>query len=300
VEVNQKQQPPSDDGHKRSKTAARQEKDAGELAPGITIVRDSTPRPLSLGPLLSALTNGQVPAQEQQREGTPLSDFPTSAPSAPPVPEELSNVGEDTIAETAASVDHANQALKEMVHLEPDTESLPTFRGISNRDIGTPLLVQVENGAKTAESIHRESQGAAIHSSPWLVIFAIYLATELLMVLIFAVLRGMGFGNTVLTNDFTLLGAPWLVLTYGLLGGCLSCIISLGHLRTTHPPVFIIITWFTRPYIGAALALFSYVFLTSGFFIFDRSGGKHDAFFLLIGALAGLCEGWIFQRRNNL
>jgi hypothetical protein len=62
----------------------------------------------------------------------------------------------------------------------------------------------------------------------------------------------------------------------------------------THPPAFIVITWFTRPYVGAALALLSYLFLTSGFFLFDRSAGRHDAFFLLIGALAGLCESRIF------
>jgi hypothetical protein len=490
VDVNQKQPYPSDDGRRKSTTAARQEKETGELAPGITIVRGSTPRPVTLGPLLSALSSGQWPVQDQPGDETPLPDFPTSAPSAPPVPEELSAVEEDAITENAAPtshpaqapteepqefdwlfeyslemdtsilnsperldgaallygpavlkgysilfgsvedqgekgkgrrtvativsgsdanaevwgvlyriprrvcsrvdgasalldavhdavppgrlfrpvqasvretyrnrdiecvtyivtdavqermkpyvpmqgstdmlyvqrvsalakklglpdvylsayMSHANQTVAErhtervpvttMMRVEPDTEPLPSFREIDK----TPLLVQVEDAQKTAAIIHQEQQAPAIPSSPWLIIFAVYLAVELLIVLIFAVLQGMGFGNTVLTNDFTLLGVPWLVLTYGLLGGCMSCIISLGRLRSTHPPAFIVITWFTRPYVGAALALFSYLFLTSGFFIFDRSGGKHDAFFLLVGALAGLCEGWIFQRQSN-
>jgi hypothetical protein len=493
--MKRKQYYPSGDGNEESTTAAHQEKDKGELAPGITIVRDSTPRPLSLGPILSALSNRPLPAPDQQGDRTSLHDFPTRAPSAPPVPEELSEAEVDTVAENTARADCSSQApveepqefgwlfeyglemdanilnsperldgtallygpavlkgysilfgsvedlgekgkgkgrrtiativsgsdgnaevwgvlyrvphrvyarmrgeaaLLDMVHdavpparlfrpvqavvhetyrnrdidcvmyiateavqermkpyvpaqgstdmlyvqriaalaknlglpdtylraytprveqrvaerhtervpvttmvrVEADTEPLPTFREIDK----TPLLMQIENAEKTAETIHREPEepeSPLIHSSPWLVIFAIYLAAELLMVLIFAVLQGMGFGNTILTNDFTLLGVPWLVLTYGLLGGCLSCIISLGRLRATHPPVFIVITWFTRPYIGAALALLSYLFLTSGFFIFDRSSGKHDAFFLLTGALAGLCEGWIFQRQSH-
>ena len=489
MEVNQKQHYPSDDGRRRS-AAARQAKDTGELAPGITIVRGSTPRPLAMGPMLSALSSGQLPALEQQGDGTLLSDFPIRAPSAPPVPEELSDAEEDAIPKNTAPTHQSSNASAEepqefdwlfeyslemdasilnsperldgaallygpavlkgysilfgsvenlgekekgrrtiativsgsdanmevwgvlyriprrvcarvggeptlldavhdavppghlfrpvqaavretyrnrdiecvmyiatdavqermkpyvptqgstdmlyvqrittlakklglpdtylsaymprvkqtvaarhtervpvttMVRVEPDTEPLPTFREINK----TPLLVQVDDAEKTAETIQRAQQTADIPSSPWLVIFAVYLVAELLIVLIFSVLQGVGFGNTVLTNDFTLLGVPWLVLMYGLLGGCISCIISLGRLRTTHQPVFIVITWFTRPYVGAALALLSYLFLTSGFFIFDRSGGKHDAFFLLIGALAGLCEGRIFQRQNN-
>lgn len=490
--MKQKQPYPPDEGRRKSTTAARKEKETGELAPGITIVRGSTPRPVSFGPLLSALTSGQLPMQEQLGDETPLPDFPTSAPSAPPLPEELSDVEDDTLAENADPVYQASQAPTEepqefdwlfeyslemdtsilnsperldgaallygpavlkgysilfgsvedqgekgkerriiativagsdasaevwgvlyriprrvctrvdggpalldavhdaippgrlfrpvqasvretyrnrdiecvtyiateavqermkpyvpaqgstdmlyvqristlakklglpdtylsaymphvnqmaperhtervpvttMVRVEPDTEPLPSFRG--GEIDKTPLLVQVEDTQKVPETIHQEPHTDTLHSSPWLVIFAVYLVAELLIVLIFAVLQGMGFGNTVLTNEFTLLGVPWLVLTYGLLGGCMSCIISLGRLRSTHPPAFIVITWFTRPYVGAALALFSYLFLTSGFFIFDRSGGKHDAFFLLVGALAGLCEGWIFQRQCN-
>ena len=83
MEVNKKQRYPSDDGRKGSTTAARQAKETGEVAPGITIVRSSTPRPLTLGPMLAALSSGKLPEQEPQEDGTPLPDFPTRAPSAP-------------------------------------------------------------------------------------------------------------------------------------------------------------------------------------------------------------------------
>lgn len=495
LEVNKKKRYSSDDDQKEPTTADHQTEETGEVAPGITIVRSSTPRPLTLGPMLAALSSGKLPAPELQEEGTPLPDFPTSAPAAPPVPEELSDDEAEAFAENTVplsrpgvtptsepqefdwlfeyglemdstilnsperldgaallygpavlkgyriafgSVDnpgekggrrtiatimagaHADEevwgvlyriprrvrdrvgaepalldalheaappgclfrpvqaAVREtyrnrdiecvtyvatdavqqrmkvytpetgsvdmlyvqrvmalakklglpdsyldaytrqggaerhtervpvataiktpmstpmqtLVRVEQDTEPLPAFGKLG--EIGkTPLLVQVENAEKTTQE-----SDEAVSSNPWLVVFAVYLAAELLIVLTFAVMQGMGFGNAVLTNEFTLLGVPWLVLMYGLLGGCISSIISLGRLRTAHPPVFIVITWFTRPYVGAALALLSYLFLTSGFFIFDRSGGKHDAFFLLVGALAGLCESRIFQRQG--
>jgi hypothetical protein len=181
-----------------------------------------------------------------------------------------------------------------MVRVEQDTEPLPALREVSGvsemGEVGkTPLFVRVEDTAREPEP----------SASPWLIVFAVYLVVELLIVLAFAVMQAMGFGNTIITGGLTLLGVPWMILVYGLLGGCISCLISLGRLRMTRPPVFVIITWFTRPYVGAALALLSYLFLTSGFFLFDRSAGRHDAFFLLIGALAGLCESRIFLSQDK-
>ncbi|QBD79223.1 gamma-glutamylcyclotransferase [Ktedonosporobacter rubrisoli] len=132
----------------------------------------------------------------------------------------------------------------------------------------------------------------------WLVVFSSYLALVLLLVLAFAVLQGLGFGSSILTAHFMPLGVPWLVLVYGLLGGCISSIITLERSHLINPPIFVIITWFTRPYIGAALALLTYLFLTSGFFMLDSNDNGHRALFLLAGALAGLCEGWIFIRRK--
>jgi cation transport regulator ChaC len=172
-----------------------------------------------------------------------------------------------------------------MINLEQNTEPLAAVNPVSKM----PLPVNAE--------LSKKKVGMA-GAGPWLVVFAVYLGLKLLVVLTFAVLQGMGFGGTLLDNGLTLLGVPWLVLMYGLLGGCISSIVTLGRLQVINPPIFIIVTWFTRPYIGAALALLSYLFLTSGFFIFTRNMGDHSAFFLLIGALAGLSEGWFFTRQR--
>jgi cation transport regulator ChaC len=529
--MSKKQQHPSDDGRREATAAKRQEQEIGEVAPGITVVRSSTPRPMALGPMLATLSSSKLPVWEEgipagerigkrdsvangkqavsamslfddsqhaqsarkgiHFDGTPLPDFPSKAPSAPPVPEELSSeeealtehgaqasqsdraaLGEsqefdwlfeyglemdstilnsperldgaallygpavlkgyrilfgsvenpgrkedrrktiativsgpdaaaevwgvlyriprrvrtrqggepallDTLHEatspgrlfrpvqavvretyrhrdiecvTYVATDSVQEHIKPytpeqdstdmlyvqrvsalakklglpetylaqyiqtaqpeppavpqtervpittMVRVEPDTEPLPAFRqvgGVSEMgEVGkTPLLVRVDDTARAGKP--------ETTASPWLIVFSIYLVGELLIVLALAIMQAMGFANTIITNNFTLLGVPWMVLMYGLLGGCISSLVSLGRLRTTHPPAFVVITWFTRPYVGAALALLSYLFLTSGFFLFDRSAGRHDAFFLLVGALAGLCESRIFLPQSR-
>lgn len=152
----------------------------------------------------------------------------------------------------------------------------------------SPLLSQVQRIPIEARSYR------------WFVAFALYLLCLLLMILAFAVVQGIGVANDILNEHFTLLSVPWLVLVYGLLGGCISSIVTLG--RTPHPidaPVFVIVTWFTRPFVGVVLALFAYLLLSSGLFIpAGTSGGQHEALFLLIGALAGVCEGWLFLRKR--
>src|SRR5436305_8413750 len=121
-------------------------------------------------------------------------------------------------------------------------------------------------------------------------IFAIYLVFMLLIVLTCAILQGMGIGSAVLSNNLTFLGVPWLVLMYGLLGGCISSIVTLGRSSMMKQPVFIIITWFARPYIGAILALLTYVLLTSGIFAPIGNMNEHRGLFLFIGALAGFVK----------
>jgi hypothetical protein len=125
--------------------------------------------------------------------------------------------------------------------------------------------------------------------------FALYLVSLLLLSLTFAVLQGLGLMGGIFNSTFTPLGVPWLVMMYGLLGGCISSIVTLGHFRTDSSPSFIIITWFTRPFIGSILAVLSYVFLASGVF---KLNAAHMPLFLLVGALAGLMEGWIFFKRR--
>lgn len=170
------------------------------------------------------------------------------------------------------------------MHDEHNTEPLPAF---AERHLPSANLVPRSFVVQPSRYTYR-----------WLVAFAIYLVTLLLIALIFAIVQGLGFGNDVLNNRFAPLGVPWMVMMYGLLGGCISSIVTLGRLRMDAPPTFIIITWFTRPFIGAILAILSYVLLTSGLFIWSENISSNPAFFSLAGALAGLCEGWIFFRRS--
>ncbi len=170
-----------------------------------------------------------------------------------------------------------------------------------------PLVLPIAKLEKPVRSQEASTSGSQVQRVPikaypqrWFVAFALYLFILLLAILAFAIVQGVGIANDVLNDHFSLLSVPWLVLIYGLLGGCISSIITLG--RITQPidaPVFVIITWFTRPFVGAILALFAYLLLNSGIFLpaSTSTNGQHQALFLLIGALAGVCEGWLFLRK---
>ena len=129
----------------------------------------------------------------------------------------------------------------------------------------------------------------------WPMALAAYLLLLLLAALSLAVIQALALLNTIFTARFAPLGIPWLVLLYGLLGGCVSCIVMLGRQHTTNLPGFIIVTWFSRPFIGAILAALVYLALNSGILVLTATAGH--PLFSLVGALAGLCEGWIFYRR---
>ena len=131
----------------------------------------------------------------------------------------------------------------------------------------------------------------------WPMALAAYLLVLLLAALSLAVVQGLGLLSTIFTAHFAPLGIPWLVLLYGLLGGCVSCIVMLGRQHTINPPGFVVVTWFARPYIGAILAALAYLALNSGILVLTGSVRQPGALFSLVGALAGLCEGWIFYRR---
>ncbi len=170
-----------------------------------------------------------------------------------------------------------------------------------------PLVLPVGKLEKTARSQElsrlNQVQRVPIKAYPqrWFVAFALYLFCLLLAILAFSVVQGIGIANDVLNDHFTLLSVPWLVLIYGLLGGCISSIITLGRIpQPIDAPVFVILTWFTRPFVGAVLALFAYLLLNSGIFLpaNTATGGQHEALFLLIGALAGVCESWLFLRKQ--
>ena len=163
---------------------------------------------------------------------------------------------------------------------EQNTEPLPTF---GERMLLSKNTVQHSFVSQVDPSTNR-----------WLVIFSLYLACLLLISLTFAALQGLGFGHKLVAGQFAPLGVPWLVLMYGLLGGCVSCIVTLGRFRANNTPVFIIISWFTRPFVGAILAILAYLVLTCGLFSFGGNTGQHMPLFLLAGALAGFGESRIF------
>ncbi|MBA2395172.1 MAG: hypothetical protein H0V70_20785 [Ktedonobacteraceae bacterium] len=132
--------------------------------------------------------------------------------------------------------------------------------------------------------------------SRWLIALALYQILIVLLILTFAVLQGMGFAGRFLTPGLQLLGVPWLLLIYGMLGGTVSSIIALGRARRLNLPLFAIILWFVRPYVGGVLALFAYLLLNSGLFTLVDLAASHTTLFPLLGALAGLCEGWLFAK----
>jgi hypothetical protein len=144
-----------------------------------------------------------------------------------------------------------------------------------------------------------EVQKSLIRPGPWLIVFAVYLVLLLLAIFVLAALQGMGMLSSRLSTNLYFLGVPWLMLAYGLIGGCISCLSRLGQLNRVNPPIFVVITWFTRPFIGALLALLVYLLLTSGIFILGKTIGSHLAVFLLAAALSGFCEGWIFARGSR-
>ncbi len=177
----------------------------------------------------------------------------------------------------------------------PKSERFPTEVSLEQN---TDPLLALPNTLVVPVSDHQALKSPA-RPSPWLIVFALYLVLLLLAILAFAALQGVGMLGSRLGNNFYLLGVPWLMLAYGLIGGCISSLSRLGRLNVVNPPVFVIITWFTRPFIGALLALFVYLLLTSGIFVLGKSIGSHQAIFLLAAALSGLCEGWIFVRRSR-
>ncbi len=133
-----------------------------------------------------------------------------------------------------------------------------------------------------------------------LIVFATYQVFLLLVVIIFLLFPGLNLVHDMPITAITPLGVPWLVMVYGLLGGCFSCIVTLGRAQPDQVPLFIMITWFARPFIGALLAMLAFLLLTSGIFVLGDVGVEsHIPLYSLTGALAGFCEGWIFVRRST-
>ena len=132
----------------------------------------------------------------------------------------------------------------------------------------------------------------------WLLALALYLVAVLMAALALAVVQTLGYWSQLFTASFAPLGAPWFVLLYGLLGGCISCMMTLGRSSRPLLPGFVILTWFARPFLGMVLAALAYLALSSGLFAMSAVPAQRYAIYSVAGAIAGLCEGWLFFRQK--
>lgn len=172
----------------------------------------------------------------------------------------------------------------------------PASSGVAEQNTEPlPILLEKKRGPSATNAGPQLARTAS--SNRWMMGFALYLVVLFLTVCMLAVIQGLGFGRALFTATFTVLGIPWFILVYGLLGGCISSIVTLGRYQTIPLPSFVLMTWFTRPYIGAVLAGLTYLLLTSGIFALHGNAQQHEALFSLAGVVAGFCEGWIFSRQ---
>ncbi|HLH60832.1 MAG TPA: gamma-glutamylcyclotransferase family protein [Ktedonobacteraceae bacterium] len=173
--------------------------------------------------------------------------------------------------------------------VERNTEPLPIVKGTTDTD-------------SVKEKSNQPGQDVlpADYPARWLTAFALYLVLLLLATLTLAFLQALGYGNTVLAVNFTVLAVPWYVLVYGLLGACVSGILTLRKQTIAHPPGFVMMTWFARPYIGVILAALAYLLLNSGLVVIGGNAGQHYALNALVGALAGFGEGWVYFRKVSI
>jgi len=178
-----------------------------------------------------------------------------------------------------------------LIHTAPKGETQPTPLEQNTEPLA---VVPGKTGIRPSTTTMPGTSNLA-QRNRWPMALAAYLLVLLLAALSLAVIQGLALLSTLFTARFAPLGIPWLVLLYGLLGGCVSCIVMLGRRHTTNLPGFVVLTWFARPFIGVILAALAYLALNSGILILTGSAGH--AVFSLVGALAGLCEGWIFYRR---
>ncbi|MBE3560080.1 MAG: gamma-glutamylcyclotransferase [Ktedonobacteraceae bacterium] len=201
------------------------------------------------------------------------------------LPESYLNVTEPRILTTPLPIKGYSTATQ-------DTDPLPVLREKNLSAQNQPSLPEAAGSAKSKET----PAVTQLPSRPRraLTVFATYLVLMLVAVLACAILQSLGLTGTILIDRVAPLGVPGPVIVYGLLGGCVSSLLSLGRCRAMQPPMFVVITWFARPFVGAVLSLLVYLLLISGAFALGENAAHHMPIFLLAGAIAGLCEGWIF------
>lgn len=205
-----------------------------------------------------------------------------------------------SLVQQLASLARKQKFPEHYLQLSPPTTSTitqPSYQATASRPVeqNTEPIPAFKEGDAASTAIARARKLSSPTTSRLLNALAIYLILLLLLVLTFAVLQGMGFAN--LTPGLLVLGVPWLVLVYGLLGACMSSLVSLGRSRQVQRPLFVIILWFARPYLGIVLAALTYLLFNSGLFVVAEIATRHATLLPLLGALAGLSESWFFLRR---
>jgi cation transport regulator ChaC len=173
----------------------------------------------------------------------------------------------------------------------------PTEEASADKEQDTEPLPAIVPPARAAD-LSQQRGGARASWRRGGSIFAAYMAGALAAALLAALIQGSTIGSSLLAASFIPPGVPWFILVYGFMGGCLSGIVTLGRYQAAFPPNFVLITWFTRPFIGVVLAIIAYLFSNSGLLALSGSAIQHNALFSLLALLAGSCEGWLFRRRT--
>lgn len=177
---------------------------------------------------------------------------------------------------------------------EQNTDPLPAV--ILDRDVprrlSSPVPMEEEAPVTRVPAIWEERRpepwGASCPAGleRWLKVFGLYICLLLLGTLILAIFQGLAFWPEVFNNAFTPLGIPWYVLLYGLLGGCVSCVISLNRPFASYPPTYVVLTWFARPFLGSILGALAYLVLNSGAILLSSQPTQHFALCSALGSFA--------------
>lgn len=138
-----------------------------------------------------------------------------------------------------------------------------------------------------------------VHVERWLMAFAGYVSLLLICALSLSIMQGLGLGRALFSGSFAHLAVPWYAFLYGLTGGCISCIMTLGRPLRIYPPEFVVLTWFIRPFLGAFLGALAYLALNSGIVFISAQTTQRFAMSAVVCALAGFCEGRIILRRSH-
>ncbi len=209
-------------------------------------------------------------------------------------------------AMTVSNMNGATTNSAQATPTEQNTEPLPVVVDRQN----TPLLTASVEPAESVQSV-QPVQSVRITPLPQSratgpVVFACFSGVLLLAALTLAVIQGIGIAGNTFTSSFTPLNVPWYVLLYGLIGGSISCLVTLGRryeryerhgLAEDDLPVFVIIVWCSRPFIGVVLAMLSYLLLNTGLFAPLGNVAQHVMLSSLLAVLTGFCESWLFQKR---